>query len=126
MDPSERYIREQLDKVEAIKEDRWDQYSTDESSLDLGKYQNIVKDNTIDYSVRKREKLIDWLQRIEIYVKLGADLNAKSHITPPKGAWYTHRSPMGCFMCKDQDMIHYLLNVIRLLTHNHPDYIAIP
>ncbi len=124
MKHDEQYIRAQLDRVNAITSDRQnqDQYNTD-NYMDITQYKNLLKNSSEKYKIRDGETLKQFTSRIELHIDIGLEKNERIHITPPKGAWYQHRNPAGCFCCEDQNMIHYLLNVLMLVSHKYPTFI---
>ncbi len=103
-----------------------DQHNTLVETEALEDYQRIIQQSTLDYALRKQETLQEYLYRIEIHVEINAQKNIKSHISAPKGCWYTHKSPLGCFMCDDMNMIHYLLNLLRSLAKHQPSLVLRP
>ncbi len=100
-----------------------DQYNEVEKYDAMEDYQRIIQQSTADYAIRKQEKIIDYIQRLQIHVEFNAKKNIKTHIQAPKGCWYTHKSPLGCFMCDDMNMIHYMLNLIKTMAKYQPEYI---
>ncbi len=100
-----------------------DQYNTIEKYDAMEDYQRIVKQSNLDYAIRVSENLENYLPRLQIHVEFNAKKNIKSHIQAPKGCWYTHKSPLGCFMCDDMNMIFYMLNLLKTLAKHQPEYI---
>ncbi len=100
-----------------------DQYNEVEKYDAMEDYQRIIQQSTADYAIRKHEKLEDYITRLSIHVEYNAKKNIKTHIQAPKGCWYTHKSPLGCFMCDDMNMIHYMLNLLKTISKFQPEYI---
>ncbi len=100
-----------------------DQYNEVEKYDAMEDYQRIIQQSNLDYAIRKQENLENYIARLQIHVEFNAKKNIKTHIQAPKGCWYTHKSPLGCFMCDDMNMIHYMLNLIKTIAKHQPTYI---
>jgi len=98
--------------------EHYDQYN----SLDNHEYTYTETRNNSDleYAPSKGQTLHSYAIEAEIYAKTGFKTNERSHINAPKGAWYTHKSPQGCFMCADQNLISVLIDVIKYLSTIYP------
>ncbi len=103
-----------------------DQYNESEKYDAMEDYQRIIQQSNLDYAIRKQENLENYIERLQIHVDFNAKKNIKTHIQAPKGCWYTHKSPLGCFMCDDMNMIHYMLNLLKTMSKYQPDYIPRP
>ncbi len=120
------YDNDYLERQERQQKQLRDQYNETEKYDALEDYQRIIQQSNLDYAIRKSENLENYLARLQIHVDFNAKKNIKTHIQAPKGCWYTHKSPLGCFMCDDQNMIHYMLNLLKTLAKHQPDYIPRP
>ncbi len=100
-----------------------DQYNETAKYDAMEDYQRIIQQSNLDYAIRKEENLENYITRLEIHVKFNATKNIKTHIQAPKGCWYTHKSPLGCFMCDDMNMISYMLNLLKTMAKYQPEYI---
>ncbi len=118
---SEEYLaqlrKEELERQEI---DLTSQY-TDQERLDVNDYKNIVNARAI-CAPERMEQLTHYADRLQIYTKIAAEKNRLTHIDGPRKAWYTHRNPMGCFMCEDVNLIAVMRRVIGLLAIKYPDY----
>jgi len=115
-----KYYEDEIRKLELQRTGLKDQYNTLDENQDLGNTKSYIPTPSLAYSPIKDETLESYYAKLKIYRKINYEKNTKAHITPPKGAWYTHRSPLGCFMCEDQQMINVLLEVIRILSQRYP------
>ncbi len=114
------YIKKQLDRVNALKAtDNQDQYNTSDP-LDITQYKRMLHQNTAKYALQKGETLSQFTTRVQLHIDIGYEKNERIHISAPKGAWYQHRNPAGCFCCEDQNMIAYLINILHILAHQYP------
>ncbi len=106
-----------------------DPYNTIEPAKDIDEYRNVIKsDSTLDYAIQAGETLKKYQTKLEMHVKYSIDKNWKIHVAiGSKGRpWYNHKSPLGCFMCQDNDIKSYMLNLIRAITAQYPDLILLP
>ncbi len=116
---SKEYLDE-MRKLETQTEHLNSQY-TDEQKMDENDYHNIVNAQSI-CTPERGEQLTHYADRLQIYCKIGAEKNYKTHIDGPRKAWYTHRNPMGCFMCEDTNLIAVMRRVIGLLAIEFPSF----
>ncbi len=114
---SEEYLKARRD-LERQQEDLSSQY-TDEEKMDANNYQAIINSPSI-CTPEGGEKLTHYADRLQIYCKIASDKNRLTHIDGPRKAWYTHRNPMGCFMCEDMNLIAVMRRVIGLLAIKFP------
>ncbi len=116
---SEEYLKE-MRKLELQEKHLVSQYDNDEERLDSNNYKSVTNSN-VEYSPHKNETWSMYAERIKIYADLAAKKNRLTHIDGPRKAWYTHRSPMGCFMCEDINFIFMLKRVICEMSSQYPD-----
>ncbi len=114
---SEEYLR-QMRVLELQEKDLTSQY-TDEERLDSNDYRKIVNAHAI-CTPDTNELWTHYADRLQIYCKIGSDKNRLTHIDGPRKAWYTHRNPMGCFMCEDTNLIAVMRRVIGLMAIKYP------
>ncbi len=93
---------------------------TDEDKIDPYDYKKISNSNIV-FAPHKNETFKQFSDRIKIYAKISAEKNYKTHIDGPRKAWYTHRNPMGCFMCEDTNLISVLVRSLSYMADKHPD-----
>jgi len=115
---SEEYLR-QMRKLELQEKDLTSQY-TDLEKIDSNDYKKVINAN-ISYAPYRGETWSQFAQRIAIYSKVAADKSRLTHIDGPRKAWYTHRNPMGCFMCEDMNLISLMGRVIFEMASKYPD-----
>ncbi len=105
-----------------VKEGNQDQYNISKP-LDISLYKQQVQSSTLKYAAQDGEKLYQFNAKLKLYIDLGVEKNTRIHIDPPKGAWYQHRNPAGCFCCEDQNMIFYIFNILKVLEEKYPNFI---
>jgi len=120
MEPNEYYNKE-IRKLELQSKNLKDQYNTLDENQDLGNTKTYIPTPSLAYAPVIGETLQTWFAKLKIYRKINYEKNTKAHITPPKGAWYTHRSPLGCFMCEDQQFINVMLEILQILSKRYPE-----
>ncbi len=128
---SEEYLRELrrweatnpglAERLERQQKGLTSQY-TDEEKLDPNDFKNIVNAR-LKYSPIQGQKWQEYATKLNIYTDLAAEKNRLTHIDGPRKAWWTHRNPMGCFMCEDINLISCMLKVIKIMASQHPDNI---
>jgi len=97
----------------------YDQYNTlEKPEYD---YTEKVVNSDLEYSPSKNQSWHSYAIEASIYAKTGMKVSDRSHINTPKGPWYTHRHPNGCFMCADQNLISVLIDVIKLMSSKYPN-----
>ncbi len=114
---SEEYLR-QMRKLERQEKDLTSQY-TDLEKIDSNDYKSVINSN-ISYAPHKGETWENFALRIEIFADLNAETSRKTHIDGPRKAWYTHRNPMGCFICSDMNLISLMKRVIKEMSNQYP------
>ncbi len=117
---SEEYLR-QMRALELQEQHLTSQY-TNEPKLDPNDYKNVVNAR-LNYAPKKGMTWQQYADKISIYTDLAAEKNRLTHIDSPRKAWWTHKNPMGCFMCEDTNLIAVLEKVIKLMACQHPDNI---
>ncbi len=111
----EAFAKKMMNQLELQQQGMRDQYNTRTKTIDETEYTSpIIETNTMIHP-KKGETFISYYERICTVIDYAKAKNIKSHISPKNGAWFTHRSPMGCFMCEDMNLIIVLRNVIGLL-----------
>ncbi len=115
---SKEYLDE-MRKLELQEKQLRDRYSTEEKSLDKHNYKTIVGAD-IRLSPDKEEKLKHYIQKIKIYQKISYEKNWETHVDNRYKVWHTHKLPMGCFMCEDQQFISVLVQVLECLLDVYP------
>ncbi len=115
---SKEYLDE-LRKLELQEKQLRDRYSTEEKSRDLHDYKRIVNAK-IKLAPVSAESLKDYIKRIKIYQDISKEKNWDTHVDNPYKTWRTHKLPLGCFMCEDQQFIGVLIQVLQVLSDTHP------
>ncbi len=115
---SEEYLR-QMRLLERQEQHLISQY-TDEEKLDSNDYHRIIN-SKLQMTPTKGETYGEYIVRLEIYCDLAAEKSRKTHIDGPRKAWYTHRSPMGCFMCEHINLVSMMLQVLKITTEKQAD-----
>ncbi len=101
-------------------QDLQDKYSSDETRIDVNDYETVVNAGN-DYAPKGGVSWKDYWTEAKIYAKVNQKKNYQTHVENSKKVWYTHRNPMGCFMCNDSELIAILVRVIGLMASKYPD-----
>ncbi len=114
------YYDKQLKKLAIARENLTDQYNSLDNPYQETDYKKILHAD-LQFTPKKDETILSYATRIKIDSNYNAKKNIQSHINGPKGAWYTHRNPGGCFMCEDTNLISVLVQALLILAENHPE-----
>jgi len=96
-----------------------DQYNKNHNLV--GNYSpDVILDSEIVYAPKRGQKLSSYLKDLKIHIDYSVTKNTSAHINGPKGAWYTHRSSRGCFMCENISMIKTQYHVLELVLLQSP------
>jgi len=115
---SEEYLKE-MRKLELQEKQLRDRYSTEEKPLDVHNYKNIVNAK-IKIAPFSGETLVDYIKRIKVYQDISKEKNWNTHVDNPYKIWRTHKIPLGCFMCEDQQFINVLIQILEVISDLHP------
>jgi len=115
-----KYYEDELRKISVQRNGLRDQYNTLDNPYDINDIEKITKAD-LEYTPNEGETLSSYYARAKIYVKMCEKKNIQTHINGPKGAWYTHRNPSGCFACEDLNLLNTLLRTLQLIAEKYPD-----
>ncbi len=115
-----KYYEDEIRKIDAQRKNIRDQYNTLDNPYDLDDIDKVTKSD-LEYAPNEGETLNSYYNRAKIYVKLCEKKNIQTHINGPKGAWYTHRNPAGCFACEDLNLLNVLLRTIKIMEEHFPE-----
>ncbi len=115
-----KYYEDEIRKINMQRNNVRDQYNTLDNPYDLHDIEKVTKAD-LEYTPNEGETLNSYYNRAKIYVKLCEKKNIQTHINGPKGAWYTHRNPAGCFACEDLNLLNVLLRTLEIITEKYPD-----
>ncbi len=101
-------------------ENQHDQYNSLENNIQEEDVRKILKAD-LEYTPKEGETWLSYYTRAKIYADFNAKKNIKAHISGPKGAWWTHRNPSGCFCCEDMNLISVLIQTLQLQSKAHPE-----
>ncbi len=114
------WLNKELRKIELTRKGMIDQYNTMDNPLDPNDIKNILHAD-LKFTPTENQSWSSYLKELKIYVKFCSEKNIKTHINGPKGAWYTHRNPMGCFACEDINLMHVMFTTMELMVKQYPD-----
>jgi len=120
MEPNAYYDKE-IRKIELQRKGLRDQYNTLDNPYDSNDIEKVIHAD-LEYAPKPKQDIKSYSENLRIYYKLQCKKNIQTHINGPKGAWYTHRNPSGCFACEDMNLMSVMLQVIELMASKHPEY----
>ncbi len=111
---SKEYLDE-MRKLELQEKQLRDRYNTEEEPLDKHNYKKIVNSD-IRLAPERSETLKHYIEKIKIFQEISKTKNWDTHVDNSYKTWHTHRLPMGCFMCEDQQFIAVLVQVLECIS----------
>jgi len=112
------YYNKTMEQLERQQKGLHDQYNSLENKFEPEDYTKVLKAD-LEFAPKYGENILDYAKKLPIYRDTNAKKNIQTHINGPKGAWYTHRNPAGCFACEDTNLINILVDVIMILSNRH-------
>ncbi len=112
----------EMERLELQQKGFRDAYNTETLNQNLHDYIRIANsDSTLAYAYKGGQTLGEYLTLLQIHVDLAKTKNWKVHVLIGSHGhpWYTHRHD--CFMCADNAMISYLLNLLKIIDKLQPD-----
>ncbi len=115
----EKEMQDYLERQERQQKFLRDQYNSLDNPYNEDDYKRILHAD-LEFSPKPHQTWESYAAAIIIYAKMNAKKNIQTHINGPKGAWYTHRNPAGCFACEDSNLISVLVQTINLMAQTYP------
>ncbi len=113
-----------MERLEREQKNLKNQYETEQEQTDRNDVEHLLN-SSLKYTPQNHQTYETYYQELITHVKYADDKNRKAHIEG-KRAWYTHRSPLGCFMCEDIALRHVMLRVIQIMVEAHPNTKFVP
>ncbi len=114
------FYDKEMERLERQQKGLRDQYNALDNPIEEADYKKVINAD-LEFAPKRGVSWIEYAKEIEIYVKMQAKKNIQTHINGPKGAWYTHRNPAGCFACESMNLENVMKNVLRCMAEAHPD-----
>ncbi len=114
------WLKKELRKIENTRKGLIDKYNTLDEPVDINDIKHILNSN-LQYTPKEGQTWESYISELQIYINYNRSKSEKNHINGPKGPWYTHRSPSGCFMCDDMKLIQVMFNTMKLMVSQYPD-----
>ncbi len=118
MDENKWYIKE-MRRLEIEQKKLHDNYNSEIQKSNQNDIEHLLN-STLKYSPDRRHTWETYVQELVTHIKYADDKNTKAHIEG-KTPWYTHRSPLGCFMCEDIALRHVMLQILQLMAKQYPN-----
>ncbi len=109
---------QQIDKIQRQQDGLLDRHNTNEDALDLNDVQKLLNSG-LRFTPKEDQSWQDYVSELVTHIKYADDKNTKTHVEG-KRQWYTHRSPLGCFMCEDIALRHVMLRVLQIMAKKYP------
>ncbi len=115
-----KYYEDELRKIEIQRKGLRDQYNTLDNPYDIDDIDKLIKKD-IEYAPKSDQTWKSYASELNIYKKMCEKKNIQTHVNGPKGAWYTHRNPSGCFACDDLNLLNVMYDTILYMASKYPD-----
>ncbi len=115
-----KYYEDELRKISNQTKNLRDQYNTLDNPYDSHDIEKVI-DANLEFAPSKGQTLKSYDETLKIYYKLCCKKNIQTHINGPKGSWFTHRNPSGCFACEDMNLMSVMMDVVHLLAIKFPE-----
>ncbi len=115
-----KYYEDEIEKISRQRKGLRDQYNTLDNPYDTNDIEKIIHAD-LEYAPKPKQTWLSYCENLRIYYKLQCKKNIQTHVNGPKGAWYTHRNPSGCFACEDLNLLSVMLQTIELMASKYPD-----
>ncbi len=112
LEKQQKSLREQQEKGQ------WDRYNTIDQQVDQNDYNHLLNSD-LEYAPKRGQSWKEYAVIAQLYARQNAKISIKTHVEC-KRQWYTHRSPLGCFMCSDINLISVLQRTIALMAEQYP------
>ncbi len=117
-----KYITEQKEKMAKMYQQGNDKYNVIQEDIpDESEYRRILNAK-LTIAPKAGQSWKDYLMELTIHTDTARETNWNTHYI--KGShghpWFTHKNPLGCFMCNDIEMIHVMLSVMKLMAEQYP------
>lgn len=113
-----------MEKLERQQRELHNQYEQENQEFNSHEYvRKLRQARHLEYAIRENETISDYVKKLELTVDLAAKKNSRTHVwNNGRGAWFTHSDKfgVGCFMCEDVNLIHYMFSLIRYFAHKYP------
>ncbi len=124
--PEEKsYFQKEMEKLELQQKGLRDNYN--QENLEFNEHEYVRKlrvGSMLKYGIASNETLAKYLIRLSVHIDISAEKNINQHVkNNGRGCWFTHKDKfgIGCFMCEDLNLIHYLSSIIGYFANKYPD-----
>ena len=118
------YFQNEMEKLERQQKNLHDQYNQEMSEFNVEEYvRKLRAASALKYAISPNEKLSDYMVRLRVHLDIAANKNIDTHVVNRnRGCWFTHKDKfgVGCFMCEDLQLIHYLMSLLEYLCKRYP------
>jgi hypothetical protein len=116
---------EEMENLEKQQRMLRNQYEEENQEFNDYEYVRKLRQATnLSYAIGRNEKLSNYAIRLRVEVDQAAKKNNRTHVwNNGRGAWFTHKDKfgIGCFMCEDVNLNHYMMSIIEYFAHKYPD-----
>lgn len=119
------FFQKEMERIERQQKNLHDQYNQENREFNLDEYvRRLRQGSMLKFGLASGEKISNYYERLRIHVDNAAEKNTKTHVwNNGRGCWFTHTDKfgVGCFMCEDLNLIHYLTSIVGYFAKKYPD-----
>ncbi len=116
----ETYYEREIRKIELQKAGLLDQYNTLEKKPENQYVGYEVVTSKLEFTPAEKQTWLSYYENVVIYERISRQNSEKTHINGTKGSWWTHRNPMGCFICNTDNLLSVVLGVLKIMANKYP------
>jgi len=120
-----KFFDKEMERLERQQKDLHDQYSQENTEFNEHEYVRKLRvGSMLKYGLSSGETLSKYYPRLRAHIDIQAEKNIRTHVkNNGRGCWFTHEDKfgVGCFMCEDLNLMHYLASIIGYFTQKYPD-----
>jgi membrane-bound lytic murein transglycosylase MltF len=114
-----------MERLERQQKEMHDQYNQENQEFKEEEYvRKLRQGSMLKYGMSQGESLSKYYPRLRAHVDISAEKNIRTHVkNNGRGCWFTHKDKfgVGCFMCEDLNLIHYLASIVGYMARKYPE-----
>jgi len=119
------FFNKEMERIEKQQKDLHTNYTNENMEFNEYEYVRKLRNGAmLRYGLSSGETMAKYYPRLRSYVDIGAEKNIRAHVkNNGRGCWFTHEDKfgVGCFMCEDLNLLHYLCSIIGYFSQKYPD-----
>ncbi len=125
MDSDNSFYKDEMERLERQQRGLRDNYNQENIEFNEHEYVRKLRvGSMLKYGIAANEPLNKYIIRLSAHVDIAAEKNINTHVkNNGRGCWFTHKDKfgVGCFMCEDLNLNHYLMSIISYFANKYPE-----